>query len=131
MLRAVVRRCAVNKVFLKNSGKHFSYPNFIKKETVAQVLSCEFCEHFKITFSTEDLRWLVLKCNISVTETTAKIFFWNFLVSKPWVNSLLTRKEQPAVLLEHELYHSCLPMNFFGILQKSFFIENVQANIWT
>ena len=30
--------------------------NFIKKETLAQVFSCEFCEIFKNTFLTEHLR---------------------------------------------------------------------------
>ena len=34
--------------------------NFIKKETLKQVLSCEFCEIFKNTFFTEQLRWLLL-----------------------------------------------------------------------
>ena len=29
--------------------------NFIKKETLAQVFSCEFCENFKNTFFTEHL----------------------------------------------------------------------------
>ena len=29
--------------------------NFIKKETLAQVFSCEFCEIFKNTFFTEHL----------------------------------------------------------------------------
>ena len=40
--------------------------NFIKKETVAQVFSCEFCEIFKNTFFTEYL-W-----------TTASIIIWIF-----------------------------------------------------
>ena len=31
-------------------------PNFIKKETLAQVFSCEFCENSKSTFSIEHLR---------------------------------------------------------------------------
>ena len=30
--------------------------NFINKETLAQVSSCEFCEIFKIAFFTEHLR---------------------------------------------------------------------------
>ena len=30
--------------------------NFIKKETLAQVFSCEFCEISKNTFSTEHIR---------------------------------------------------------------------------
>ena len=38
-LEAVVRMCSVKKVFLE------------KKETLAQVFSCEFCEIFKNTFS--------------------------------------------------------------------------------
>ena len=32
--------------------------NFIKKETLAQLLSCEFCKIFKNTFFLEHLRWL-------------------------------------------------------------------------
>ena len=42
---AVFQRCSVKKVFLKIS-KIF----FIKKETLAQVVSCEFCEIFKNPF---------------------------------------------------------------------------------
>ena len=42
--------------------------NFIKKETLAQVFSCEFCEIFKNTFFTEHL-W-----------TTASIIIWIFTV---------------------------------------------------
>ena len=34
--------------------------NFIKKDTLAQVVSCEFCEIFKKTFFTEHLRQLVM-----------------------------------------------------------------------
>ena len=32
---------------------------FIKKETLAQVFSCELCEIFKNTFFTEHLSWLL------------------------------------------------------------------------
>ena len=34
--------------------------NFIEKETLAEVISCEFCKIFKNTFFTEHLRWLLL-----------------------------------------------------------------------
>ena len=59
------------KVFLKmsqnsqeNNGAKVSFStklqaeacNFIKKETLAEVLSCEFCEIFQNTFSTKYLR---------------------------------------------------------------------------
>ena len=60
----------VLKNFAKFIGKHlcqsFSFNkvaglrpqvcNLIKKETLTQVFSCEFCEIFKNTFFTEDLR---------------------------------------------------------------------------
>ena len=44
---AVVQRCSVKKVFLEISQISQEKPeacNFIKKETLAQVFSCEFCE---------------------------------------------------------------------------------------
>ena len=34
--------------------------NFIKKETLAQVFSCEFRKIFKSTYFTEHLQWLLL-----------------------------------------------------------------------
>ena len=62
---AVARRCSVKKVFLKisqnlqeNTCARVSFSitllawvcNFIKKETLAQTFSCEFCKNFKNTF---------------------------------------------------------------------------------
>ena len=62
---AIARRCSVKKAFLEISqiftGKHLCQSlffitlqaeacNFIKKETLAQVFSCEFCEISKKTF---------------------------------------------------------------------------------
>ena len=45
--------------------------NFIKKDTLGQVFSCEFCEIWKNTFFTEHL-W-----------TTASVSTWNiFLISR-------------------------------------------------
>ena len=53
----------MKKGFLENfaelTGKHLRRPqayNFIKKETLAQVFFCEFCEIFKNIFFTEHLR---------------------------------------------------------------------------
>ena len=46
------QRCSVKKVFLKNSlnlQENTQACNFVKKETLTQVLSCEFCEIFKNT----------------------------------------------------------------------------------
>ena len=61
--RSSHRRCSIKKGFLRNfakfTGKHLCRPepcNFIKKETLAQVFSCEFCEISKNTLFTEHLR---------------------------------------------------------------------------
>ena len=43
--------------------------NFIKKETLAQVFSCEFCEIFKNTFSTEHL-WTTASVMKTCTHST-------------------------------------------------------------
>ena len=68
--RSSHRRCSVRKGFLRNfatvTGKRICQSlflnkiagwacNFIKKETLAQVFYCEFCEISKNTFSTEYL----------------------------------------------------------------------------
>ena len=70
-IRSSPRRCSVKKGVLKNFAKiHRKAPvpeslfykvaglkpkacSFIKKETLAQVFSCEFCETSQNTFSTE------------------------------------------------------------------------------
>ena len=68
--RSSHQRCSVEKGVLRNfakfTGKHLCQSlffnkvaglacNFIKKETLAQVFSCEFCEISKNTFFTEHL----------------------------------------------------------------------------
>ena len=66
MTEAIAQRCSVKKVFLEISQSsqenncarvsfliklQASTCNFIKQENLAQVLSCEFCEISKKTFS--------------------------------------------------------------------------------
>ena len=80
---AVFRRCSVNKVFLEisqnsqeNSCIRVSFLiklqaeacNFIKKETLAQVFSCEFFEISKNTFFTQHL-W----ATASISEMSLKV----------------------------------------------------------
>ena len=43
--------------------------NFIKKETIAQVFSCEFCEIFKKIFFIEHLWWLLLSTSKQIAKT--------------------------------------------------------------
>ena len=67
--KAVVRKCA------KVTGKDLCQSlfliklqasgNFIKKETLAKVFSCEFVEIYKTTFLTEYLRWLLLAFRVN------------------------------------------------------------------
>ena len=83
---AVARRCFVKMVFLEISQNlqenncarvsfliklHPEACNFIKKETLAQVFSCEFCVISNNTFFIEHLRWLLLKFSM--------LFLFNFL----------------------------------------------------
>ena len=53
------QRCSMKKDVLRNfakfTGKHLCQSLFFKKETLAQVFSCEFCEISKNTFFTEHL----------------------------------------------------------------------------
>ena len=88
-LEAVVRRWSEKKVFLEiwqnsqeNIGATVSYLiklqtwGFIKKDTVAQVFSCEICEISKNTFIfIEQLRWLLL----NIFKITLKSFL-TFLI---------------------------------------------------
>ena len=93
LYRSSHRRCSLKKVFLKISrnsqentcarvsfliklhtfGLRLKACKFIKKETLAQVFSCEFCENFKNSaIFIEHLRWLLL--------TIACQLFWIFLL---------------------------------------------------
>ena len=66
MLRNSHWRCSIKKDVLKNftkfTGKVPESCNFIKKETLAQMFSCEFCEIFKNTFFTEHLWTTASEC---------------------------------------------------------------------
>ena len=55
----------MKKLFLEISQQ---VCNFIKKETLAQVFSCEFCEISKNAFFTEHLRLLLAETIVSHEE---------------------------------------------------------------
>ena len=59
----VSQTCSVQKVFLgisQNSQENTCVRVFFKKETLAQVFCCEFCQISKNTCFTEHLWWLLL-----------------------------------------------------------------------
>ena len=47
-------------IFNKVAGSRPQGCNLIKKETLVQVFSCEFCKIYKNTFFIEHIRWLLL-----------------------------------------------------------------------
>ena len=92
--RSSHRRCFMKKGVLENfakfTGKHLCQSlffnkvadlrktppmacNFIKKDTLAQVFSCEFCEIFKNTFFTEHLRLTASKHTVFIRKLTQSL----------------------------------------------------------
>ena len=74
--RSSHRRCSLRKGVLKNFAISPRVCNFIKKYTLAQVLSCEFCENSisKNTFPTEHLGRLLLYMHQPL-YTLCELFF--------------------------------------------------------
>ena len=95
-LEAVAWRCSVRKGVLRNftkfTGKHLCQSLFfnkvIKKETVAQVFSCEFCEISKNTFS-----YRTTPVAASDNSCLRKLLILNRL------------KLRPATLIKKRLWH--------------------------
>ena len=72
-----------NILKLTCSPLHFTLPepyNFIKKETLTQVFSCEFCEICKNTIFTENLRTTapVVKCFVLVITASCLVINTTF-----------------------------------------------------
>ena len=96
------RRCSIRKGVLRNftkfTGKHLcqslfyrnSVPetcNFIKKETLAQVFSCEFCEISKNTIFIEHLRATVSGFSNFIVKLSVIHLIQKHLKSLLWVQS--------------------------------------------
>ena len=66
--------------------------NFIKKETLAQVFSREFCEISKDSFFTEYLRWLLQQEHLFTGRlwTTASAHSVNFIQVSAWIRMMAT-----------------------------------------
>ena len=87
-IRSSHQRCSVRKCVLRNlakfTGKHLyqnlffnkvadlEVCNFIKKETLAQAFSCEFCKISKDTFFTEQLWTTVSERSVTITVVNSK-----------------------------------------------------------
>ena len=81
-VRSSHQRCSIKKGVLKIS--QIQACNFIKKETLAQMFSCEFSEIFKNTFFTEHLRTTASdKCHMIIRKfqiMCSRFVISNFLV---------------------------------------------------
>ena len=73
--------------FAKYTVKHLCQGcDFFKKEILAQLFSCEFCEILKNTFFTEHLRWLLL--HLTIVERLDKkgksVIFFELWKNQQW-----------------------------------------------
>ena len=112
------RRCSVKKSVLKNFAKfkrtHLYHSkesqacNFIKKDTLSQVLSCEFCKIFKNTFFTEHL-WITASDFNLVTISEKKINFSCHNVIKHGYLLVQFQQEMLHILTiaERQIKHVC------------------------
>ena len=108
--------------FAKFTGKHLCQSlffnkvagtcNFIKKETLAQVFSCEFCEISKNTFFTDTSGRLILKTLLKFTgkHLCNSLFFNNFI-----------KKETPTLVFFSK---------FYKIFKNSFFTEHLRTSAY-
>ena len=62
---AATRGVLCKKVFLEISQNSLVFSNFIQKEPLTQVFSCEFCEISKNTFFTEHLWTTASNCRLT------------------------------------------------------------------
>ena len=90
-IQVVFYKKDVLKNFAKLRGKHQCQSLFYNKaykETLAWVLSSEFHEIFKNTFSTEYLRWLLLTWENCWSEKDLKVIDWELLSKRYYGRSI-------------------------------------------
>ena len=101
--------------------------NFIKKETLAQVFSCEFCEISKNTFFAEHLRTSASVClqytskKMSVQRSSflqkllnTSCNFWKRVFSREFSRIWNNNKKRP--ILQECIQWNHVPKNFRGLL---------------
>ena len=118
-------RCSCQEVFckkgvFKNFAKLTTF--FIKKETLAQMFSCEFYEIFESTFFIEHLRWLLLELclTIHVRWDLLETFFGNFsqfTKFSQWVIEERRRKEGGRIALVQNLSTS-ITFNKYNLIKS-------------
>ena len=90
-IRSVLGRCSVKKVFLESLqkfiAKHLCWSSFFKKLQVRPAIlfkkklrhrffSGNFVKFLRISFLTEHLQWLLLKCEKAVKTVLTYWYYW-------------------------------------------------------
>ena len=97
--------------------------NFIKKETLAQVFSCEFCDISKNTFFTEHLRTTASDCRSSHSQMSFKIGVLKNFASFTGKHMRLSLF---LIKLHKRLQHRYFPAKFSTFLRTPIFPEHLQ-----
>ena len=116
-LEAVVRGCSVKMVFLEISQdsqentcvRDSDLINFIKKESLAQVFSSEFCEIFKNTFlqnTSGGCFW-----RVSSSQQKLRLPFLQELGSPCWIYFCIT-----SFLFYFSFFSSSIPFFYFYVI---------------
>ena len=114
------KKKGVIRNFSKFTGKHLCQKLFFKKETLAQVFSCEFCEISTNTFFTEHL-WTTAFLIQPVT-----LFLLEMLINKKTrhFDSSLNHQEH---LFHRTCYHQLFSSyEYCKVFKNSYFIEHLQ-----
>ena len=100
--KAVTWRCSVKKVFLEisqnsqeNTCVKLKTCNFIKKETLAQLFACEFCEISKSIFSDSTSRWLLLnsgKTRKKISTVKFQLLYKNTVITNKYFAKTANQK---------------------------------------
>ena len=154
--RSSHHRCSfkkrVLKIFAKFTGKTCARASFlikfVKKETLAQVLSCEFCENLRTIFlQNTSGRLLLTRHSIQRScsdrkksshcfqkqppevfhEKTCSQKFTKFTVKHLCQSLFLINCRPEATLLKKRLQHSCFRVNFAKFLRTLFLTEHLQT----
>ena len=117
--KAVAHRCSVKKVFLEMPRAF----NLIKKEPLAQVFSCEFCEISKNTFSYEHLWWLLLM-KIIISSSYRRVLVSQILLLKLISNFAVYRHCSGIPLICRRCMFSKTMCAIFPIFCRSSFVND-------
>ena len=99
--------------------------NSIKKETLAQVLSCEFAKFLRIPFLTKHLRWLLLNLEHVYMEKKTKSkysIYARFYCPKLSTMSFMQRKDERGSFFSRK-GHFCNPTYWLDNISS--FIDNI------